>query len=66
MSYPCNVEFDRYFVSGNLEGLTYSDKMGFMSWNDACKWAGKVTQSHSVDYVIRTMKNLETGEIAQF
>jgi len=66
MSYPCNVKFERYFVSGNLEGLTNSDKMGFMSWNDACKWAGKVTQSPSVDYVIRTMKNLETGEIAQF
>lgn len=64
--YPCRVEFDRYFVEGNLQGITHTDRMGFMSWDDACRWAAEVTESCFVDYVIVSMTNLETGEQVGF
>lgn len=66
MSYPCKVEFDRYFLSGNLEGITHTDQMGFMSWDDACDWAGKVTQNVDVEYVVLEMRNMQTGEVEHF
>ena len=64
--YPCQVEFDRYFLGGNLEGGTHTDRMGFMSWNDACTWAASVTMSPRVEYVVLEMRNLITGEKEQF
>jgi len=64
--YPCNVSFTRYFVSGNLNGLTHEDTMGFISWEDACKWAATVTESPKVNYVVTEMTNLETGEWETF
>jgi hypothetical protein len=65
--YPCKVTFEKYFVSGGtLEGLTITEKMGFMDWDDACDWAGKVTKSSKVPYVILEMTNLETGEKEYF
>jgi len=65
-NYPCQVEFDRYFLKGNLNGIHHTDKMGFMSWKDACAWAGSVTQSPRVDYVILEMRNLKTGQKETF
>jgi len=65
-AYPCQVEFDRYFLSGTLEGLTHTDKMGFMSWDDACTWAGLVTQNVNVDYVVLEMRDLKTGNKENF
>lgn len=59
--YPCRVEFVRYFVEGNLKGITHTDRMGFMSWPDACAWAAEVTESCFVDYVIVSMVDLDTG-----
>ena len=65
-SYPCNVEFDSYFLKGNLEGLTVTQKMGFMNWDDACSWAATVTESVSVDYVVLEMRDLKTGNKENF
>jgi len=64
--FPCQVEFDRYFIGGNLEGLRHTDKMGFMSWDDACRWAGSVTMDPKTDYVVLEMRNLITGEKENF
>jgi len=64
--YPCQVEFDRYFLKGTLEGLKHTDKMGFMSWDDACTWAGLVTQNVNVDYVVLEMRDLNTGAVENF
>lgn len=64
--YPCQVEFERYFVQGNLEGMAQKEKMGFMTWHDACAWAGCVTRSHRTNYVILEMRNLKTGELEKF
>ncbi|MEK9918741.1 MAG: hypothetical protein VW496_05035 [Pelagibacteraceae bacterium] len=65
-NYPCQVEFDLYFLKGNLKGCTHTDKMGFMSWNDAYMWASSVTISSKVDYVVLEMRNLKTGEVVNF
>jgi len=64
--YPCNVEFQKYFLSGTLEGLTITEKMGFVSWEDACDWASKVTMSSKVPYVILEMTDMITGEKERF
>lgn len=64
--YPTQVEFDRYFLSGPLEGITQTQKMNFMSWDDACKWAGSVTLNPEVAYVVLKMTNLNTGDVERF
>ena len=37
-----------------------------MTWNDACTWAGSVTESPKVDYVVLEMRDLVTGEMEKF
>ncbi len=64
--YPCQVEMVKYHLDGMKEGMHTVEKMGFMSWNDACTWAGSVTESHKVSYVVLEMQNLETKEIEKF
>ena len=64
--YPCQVEFEKYFLKGFLEGMTITEKMGFLSWGDACNWAGKCTMNLSCDFVILEMRNLATAEIEKF
>lgn len=59
------VEFDKYGLSGIIEGLTITEKMNFVSWEDACDWAGKVTMSLSVPYVILEMRGQE-GQVENF
>lgn len=65
-NYPCQVEFDKYLLSGILEGITVTEKMGFMSWDDACDWAGTVTMSLKTNFVILEMRNLLTGQKENF
>lgn len=65
-AYPCVVEFDRYFLDGMLAGLTHTDTMGFMSWDDACEWAGSVTLNHDVNYVVLHMREPATGKTERF
>jgi hypothetical protein len=62
----CKVEFHKYVLEGIAEGLTITETMKFVNWNDACDWAGKVTMSLKVPFVILEMKNLETGEVENF
>jgi hypothetical protein len=64
--YPCKVEFEKYFLSGLLEGATIVEKMGFVSWDDACDWAGKATMNPQCHFVVTEMTNLETGEKEYF
>jgi len=64
--YPCKVEFEKYFLWGMLEGATITEKMGFVSWEDACDWAGKATMNPQCKFVVTEMTNLETGEKEYF
>ena len=59
------VEFDKYVLSGIAEGLTITETMSFVDWDDACHWAGSVTQSSSVPYVILEMRGPD-GEKENF
>lgn len=65
-NYPCQVEFTKYFLKGLLEGQYVDEKMGFLSWDDACDWAGAATMNLQCDYVVLEMTNLETGEKENF
>jgi hypothetical protein len=62
----CKVEFQKCILSGVAEGLTITETMKFVDWNDACSWAGKVTESLKIPFVILELKNLETGEVQNF
>lgn len=64
--YPCQVELVKYHLEGMKEGMATKENMGFMSWNDACTWAGSVTQSPKVGYVVLEMRNLQTNELEKF
>lgn len=46
------VTFDKYHLGGIAEGLTTTERMNFVDWEDACDWAGKVTMNTQVPYVI--------------
>jgi len=65
-NYPCQVELVKYHLGGMKEGMHTCEKMGFLNWNDACTWAGSVTQSPKVSYVVLEMRNVKTGEIEKF
>tara|TARA_S200002703_G_scaffold158058_1_gene167435 strand:+ start:283 stop:459 length:177 start_codon:yes stop_codon:yes gene_type:complete len=56
----------KYHLKGTLSGLTTTEKMGFMTWKDATTWAGSVTTSTKIPYVVLEMRNLETQEIETF
>jgi hypothetical protein len=49
-----------------LEGSETQETMGFMTWNDACTWAGEVTMSTKCSYVVLELVNLVTGEKENF
>ena len=42
------------------------EQMGFLSWDDACDWAGAATMNLQCDYVVLEMTNLQTGEKENF
>jgi hypothetical protein len=65
-NYPCQVEMVKYHLEGMKEGMHTKENMGFMTWNDACTWAGSVTQSHKVGYVVLEMRDLKTNELQKF
>ena len=65
-AYPCAVEMVKYHLGGIKEGMHTCEQMGFMTWNDACTWAGSVTESPKVDYVVLEMRDLVTGEMVKF
>ena len=57
--------FDKYVLSGIAEGLTITETMNFVGWEDACDWAGKVTMNVNVPYVILEMRG-PNGEKEMF
>lgn len=59
------VSFDKYHLGGIAEGLTTTETMNFVDWNDACDWAGKVTMNTQVPYVILEMRGPD-GEKEMF
>lgn len=65
-THPCQVEFDKFFLSGILDGIQVTEKMGFMSWNDACDWAGTCTMSLKTNFVILEMREPSTGNKENF
>ena len=65
-AYPCAVEMVKYHLGGIKEGMHTCEQMGFLSWNDACTWAGSVTESPKVDYVVLEMRDQVTGEMEKF
>ena len=61
--YNCQVQVIRKFTSGNLQGMTHGDNMGFMTRKDAVTWADSVSKSPRVNYKVITVKDINTGEI---
>lgn len=61
--YPCQVEMVKYHLG---KGGLSKENAGFMTWNDACEWAGSVTLSHKVPYVVLELRNLMTNELEKF
>jgi hypothetical protein len=59
------VTFDKYHLDGIAEGLTITESMNFVDWDDACDWAGKVTMNTQVPYVILEMRG-PNGEKEMF
>ena len=59
------VTFDKYHLDGIAEGLTITETMNFVDWEDACDWAGKVTMNTQVPYVILEMRG-PNGEKEMF
>ena len=59
------VEFDKYVTSGIAAGITITERMGFVNWNDACDWASKCTASNKVPFVILEMRG-PNGEVERF
>jgi len=65
--YPLEVIITKYHLKGTLEGMTTSgERMGFLSWEDACEWASSVTKSPKVPYVVLEMINTETKTVEYF
>lgn len=61
--YPAQVRVVKKFTSGNLQGMTHGDNMGFMTLKDAVTWADSVSKSPRVNYKVITVKDVETGEV---
>ena len=59
------VSFRKYVLSGIAEGLEFIEKMNFVDWEDACDWAGSVTLSKKVPFVILQMWG-PNGEYEEF
>ena len=59
------VEFDKYMLYGIAEGLTLTETMRFVDWEDACDWAGKVTMNTKCNFVVLEMRG-PNGEKENF
>lgn len=65
--YPLEVIITKYHLEGNLAGITTAgERMGFLSWKDACEWAQSVTESPKVPYVVLEMINTQTQIVEYF
>jgi len=64
--YSTQVEITKYHLKGTFEGMKTTEKMGFVNWNDACTWAGLVTQHFDVPYVVLEMRDINTGAVENF
>ena len=64
--YPTQVEITKYHLKGTLEGMQTTEKMGFVNWDDACKWAGGVTMNLKCPYVVLEMRDINTGAVQNF
>ena len=60
------VEFDKFLMSPLVgAGLTVTESMKFVDWDDACEWAGACTMSSRVPFVILEMRG-PNGEVEKF
>ena len=59
------ISMDKYHLSGIAEGLTTTETMSFVDWEDACDWATKVTKQSVVPYVVLEMRG-PNGEKENF
>ena len=70
------VSFDKYVLSGIAEGLTITETMNFVDWEDACDWGivgvayikiqfGRM-QSKLDDRIIARQSLLITAEVVVF
>ena len=48
-----------------MQGLTTTETMSFVDWEDACDWAAKVTKQSVVPYVVLEMRG-PNGEKENF
>lgn len=65
-NYAAHVEITKYHLNGYFEGTKTTEKMHFVNWDDACKWAGGVTLSVKCPYVVLEMRDVNTGAVANF
>lgn len=61
--YTCQIELVKQMQKGNLKGFTFVERMGFMTWKDACTWAEEVSISKRVPYTVPEIRNLKTNEL---
>lgn len=59
------VEFDKYVLKGIAEGLTITETMHFVNWDDACDWASRCTMNVDCPFVILEMRG-PNGEKENF
>jgi len=61
-----HVEFDKYYIKGENEGKTITQKTIFPNWDDACNCAGFNTMDMNCSFVVLEARNLNTGEMENF
>jgi hypothetical protein len=66
MQNSTQVEITKYHLNGNLEGMNTTEKMGFVNWENACKWAGGVTMSVECPYVVLELRDINTSAVENF
>jgi hypothetical protein len=58
-NYPTRIEFDAVFVRGHLKGTSITQKMGFMSWDDAVDWAQRASVNKQCQYRVTQIRDLD-------
>lgn len=59
------VEFDKHVTGGIAAGITVTETMNFVDWDDACDWATKCTNSNTVPFEIVEMRSPD-GKVENF
>ena len=52
---PFRVDFSKFFLSGNLNGITIQDSIGFVSERAAKIWMDGVSKNKNKKYIIFNM-----------